>query len=219
MNRPTHQYSTRQRGVVLFFALMALLAMSLAAVALIRSVDTSTVIAGNLAFKQAATNSSDAGVDAAITWLNTTNVANAGLNVNMDAAHAFNNSAPTSGYYSNLDTTVSLTDGTGIQWNNNDSCPVNANMKCTGSPATDSSGNSSRYVIQRLCRNANQPISTAMCLFSSAALNNNGFQVPLPQDICAGPGCPTSGQTPQIRITTQTRGPRNTLSYVQVFIY
>lgn len=209
----------QQSGVVLFFALIALLAMSLAAVALIRSVDTSTVIAGNLSFKQAATNSSDAAVEAAITWLNATNVANAGKNVNMDATHAFNINAPALGYYSNLNTSISLTDGTGIQWDNTDSCPVNANANCTGSPATDSSGNSSRYIIQRLCNNANQPISTAMCLFSSAALTNNGFQVPLPQDICSGPGCPTSGQTPQIRITTQTRGPRNTLSYVQVFIY
>ena len=42
-------FRTAQRGVVLFFALIALVAMSLAAVALIRSVDTSTIIAGNLA--------------------------------------------------------------------------------------------------------------------------------------------------------------------------
>ena len=42
----------KQRGVVLFIALIALVAMSLAAVALVRSVDTATIIAGNLAFKQ-----------------------------------------------------------------------------------------------------------------------------------------------------------------------
>ena len=47
--------SMKQRGVVLFFALISLLAIMLAAVALIRSVDTSIMIAGNLAFKQAAT--------------------------------------------------------------------------------------------------------------------------------------------------------------------
>lgn len=56
----------KQRGVVLFFALIALVAMSLAAVALIRSVDTSTLIAGNLAFKQATKNSAEAGIEAAI---------------------------------------------------------------------------------------------------------------------------------------------------------
>ena len=55
--------------MVLFFALIALVVMSLAAVALIRSVDTSTMIAGNLAFKQSATTSGDSGVEGAITAL------------------------------------------------------------------------------------------------------------------------------------------------------
>ena len=45
----------KQQGVVLFIALVALVVMSLAAVALIRSVDTNTLIGGNLSFKQAAT--------------------------------------------------------------------------------------------------------------------------------------------------------------------
>jgi Tfp pilus assembly protein PilX len=61
--------SIRQRGVVLFFTLIALVVMSLAAVALIRSVDTSTMIAGNLAFKQSATTSGDGGIEAAVSWL------------------------------------------------------------------------------------------------------------------------------------------------------
>ena len=60
----------KQRGVVLFLTLVALLAMSLAAVALIRSVDTSTLIAGNLAFKQSAMSSANGAVELPITgWL------------------------------------------------------------------------------------------------------------------------------------------------------
>ena len=43
--------------------------MSLAAVALIRSVDTSTVIAGNLASKQSATTSADSGIETALDWM------------------------------------------------------------------------------------------------------------------------------------------------------
>jgi Tfp pilus assembly protein PilX len=69
-------HMVKQRGVVLFFALISLLAIMLAAVALIRSVDTSTMIAGNLAFKQAATTSGDAGTEAAINWLTTMQAAN-----------------------------------------------------------------------------------------------------------------------------------------------
>lgn len=50
----THQTSTigRQRGVVLFIALIVMVAMSLAAIALIRSVDTTNILIGNLAFRQ-----------------------------------------------------------------------------------------------------------------------------------------------------------------------
>jgi len=43
----------RQRGVVLFIALIVMVAMSLAAIALIRSVDTTSQVIGNLAFRQA----------------------------------------------------------------------------------------------------------------------------------------------------------------------
>jgi hypothetical protein len=43
----------RQRGVVLFIALIVMVAMSLAAVALIRSIDTGTQVVANLAFRQA----------------------------------------------------------------------------------------------------------------------------------------------------------------------
>lgn len=199
----------KQRGVALFFALIALLAISLAAVALIRSVDTSTLIAGNLAFKQSATASGDAGVEAAINWLTATQTANSAKNVLTDATHAFNITNATSGYYSNANPALSLTDGTGIQWTNADSVLV----------GTDSSGNTSRFVIQRMCRVENVAIQNASCLFSDAVQDKNGQNIPLPQEVCIGSGCPVAGQTPQLRITSRTTGPRNTVSYVQAFVY
>ncbi len=55
----------RQRGAVMFIALIALVAMMLAGIALMRSIDTANVIAGNFAFKQAALNSTDIGMEAA----------------------------------------------------------------------------------------------------------------------------------------------------------
>ncbi len=201
----------KQRGVVLFFALIALLLMSLAAVALIRSVDTSTMIAGNLAFKQTATTSSDAGVETAITWMAGIETANKALNVLDNAAHPFNNNNAAAGYYSSAASAVSLTDGTGIQWNDLDSVLV--------LPDPDNSGNTVRYVIQRMCRNANAPIQTADCLFGGAIQDTSGQHIPLPQDICRGAGCPFAGQTPQIRITARTTGPKNTISFVQAFVY
>lgn len=203
----------KQRGLVLFIALIALVALSLAAVALIRSVDTSTLIAGNLAFRQAATASGDAGVEAAVNWLTATQTANSAKNVLTDPTHAFNITNAASGYYSNADSAKSLTNptGTGFKWDNTDSTLV--------LPDPDSSGNTIRYIIQRMCRNANQAIQTADCLFSGALLDNNGQAIPLPQEICAGAGCPVAGQAPQIRITSRVTGPKNTVSYVQAFVY
>ncbi len=214
----------RQRGVVLFFALMALLAMSLAAVALIRSVDTSTMIAGNLAFKQSATTSGDAGTEAALNWLEITNAANNALSFATNIAHPFNNTGgiggfQNPGYYSNLDPTVNLTDGTGIQWNDNDSFLL----------GTDISGNSIRYIIQRMCRTAGalpstleQPAlvpPTTDCLFGDKTEDKNSQAVVRYQEKCEGAGCAKQELPPQYRITTRIQGPRNSISYVQVFVH
>ena len=56
---------------MLFIALIVLVAMTLAGLAMMRSVDTNNLIAGNLAFKNAAVSAGDAAVEAARTWLTT----------------------------------------------------------------------------------------------------------------------------------------------------
>ena len=68
---PAPAAARAQRGVILFIALIVLVAMSLAGIALMRSVDTNVLIAGNLAFRQATTNMADVGVEAARSWLST----------------------------------------------------------------------------------------------------------------------------------------------------
>lgn len=209
LRRPTA--ARRQRGVALFFALISMLALMLAAVALIRSVDTSTIISGNLAFQRSTTASADSGTEAAITWLAATETANAGINVLTDTTHPFNQNAATSGYYANLDTSKSLTatSGTRFLWDSTDSALV----------GTDAAGNTTRYIIQRMCRTAGVGVSSADCMFSSAMMDNNGQNIPLPQDVCKGAGCPSAGQTPLMRITSRTTGPRNSISYIQAFVY
>ena len=59
----------RQRGVVLFIALLVMVALSLAGIALIRSADTATIVAGNLAFKQAAASAVDRSIEQAVAAL------------------------------------------------------------------------------------------------------------------------------------------------------
>jgi type IV pilus assembly protein PilX len=55
--------------MVLLISIVILVALTLAALALTRSVYTSSVIAGNLAFQRSATQSSEAGIEAAVAWL------------------------------------------------------------------------------------------------------------------------------------------------------
>jgi Tfp pilus assembly protein PilX len=61
--------SRRQRGVVLFIALIVMVAMSLAAIALIRSVDTTNAIVGNLAFRLASILPANASIEQAASGL------------------------------------------------------------------------------------------------------------------------------------------------------
>jgi len=201
----------RQRGVALFFALICLVAIMMAAVVLVRSVDTSSMISGNLAFQQAATASGDSGTEAAITWLAGIEAANSTQNVLTDPTHPFNVTNATAGYYASLDPAKSLTASSGsyFNWDNTDSIGL----------SSDSSSNTTRYIIQRMCRTAGVGVKDASCLFSTAALDNNKQNIPLPQEICKGVGCPVAGQTPMLRITSKTIGPKNTLSYVQAYVY
>jgi len=221
--------SAEQRGVVLFFALVALVVMSLAAVALIRSVDTSTMIAGNLAFKQAATSSGDTGVEAAITWLETEQTAMiaAGKDVLLDADHTFNNTivhdplAPYDPdipvwYYSSARPITDLTDGT-VNWDETDSAPALTDVG--GNVIADSSGNLTRYIIERMCRNPNEIPSNSNCLYSSNDASLNELKVKSADEVCQGAGCAQDPQSPQLRITAQVTGPRNTISYIQTFVY
>jgi Tfp pilus assembly protein PilX len=198
--------AAQQRGLVLFFALIALVAMSLAAVALVRSVDTSTIISGNLAFRQAATTSGDGSVENAITALTAMN--GSSLNPFMDSGHPFNTTDADAGYYSNADdTALNLT--ASATWIDDNSSPA----------VTDASGNTTRYIIQRMCRIENQLLSKTNCLFSGEAKNKDGKGIPLPSNICEGPGCPKAGQLPVYRITVRVTGPKNTVSYIQAMAY
>ena len=59
----------RQTGVVLVMALIALVAITLAALSLVRSIDTGVMIAGNQAFKESCLGASDVAIESASKWL------------------------------------------------------------------------------------------------------------------------------------------------------
>lgn len=62
-------FPPRQQGVVLIVALIMLVAMTLGGIAMMRSMDTSTLIAGNMSFRVGAVQASDGAVEAALSAL------------------------------------------------------------------------------------------------------------------------------------------------------
>lgn len=61
----TAQLKAPQQGIVLLVALIALVALSLSGIVLMRGVDTSNIISGNFAFNEATTQMAEVGVNAA----------------------------------------------------------------------------------------------------------------------------------------------------------
>ena len=60
-----------QRGVVIFIALIVLVAMTLAGIAMMRASGSAILTPGNLGFRQNATSAGDLGLESARTWLST----------------------------------------------------------------------------------------------------------------------------------------------------
>ena len=69
---------TAQRGIVMWVAIAVLIVMSLTGLAMMRQMGGSLSIAGNVAFKESATSSADAGTEIARDWFRLP--ANAGQN-------------------------------------------------------------------------------------------------------------------------------------------
>jgi len=191
----------KQNGVVLFFALMALVVMSLAAVALIRSVDTNTLIAGNLAFKQSATASADTGVETAIKWLE----ANQTTALNSDNVNTGYYASPQDDAKVRFTTGYSLASGAGI------------------AAGKDSSGNTISYVVERMCVAGTVLPTTGLykakekCLLGAASTSPGSQSTKVYGT--SGGQLSSAGDQPMYRVTVRVAGPRNTLSFTQAFVY
>ena len=194
----------RQRGVVLLIALIVLVAMTLAGIGMMRSIDAGTLVAGNIGFREAAVATADTGVESARAW----------LIANMNSLNADN---PAMGYYSTrqdtLDMTGNRTEGgtDGVNWGGSDpSQPTSAYSLGT----VDTSGNTVFYLIHRLCSipgNINAPLQT--CAFS--AQSQVGSTQSAPDYSSYGL---TTALSPYYRVTVRVNGPKNTVSYVQALI-
>jgi len=211
MERAPTALSTRhQGGVVLLIALIALVAISLAGIALMRSVDASLMITGNLAFKQTAAHAGDAGTEAALEWLDA-NVADLGKDV------------AAAGYYASwragCDLLGSRSAGADddVVWTAGDDPQPNCGM-VAAAVASDTlpEGYSATYVINRMCNGEGMPNDPA--IFCSAYYSTSGGSGSTKGGASYGQ-MPLSGSNQQYyRVTTRVLGPRNTESVVQAVV-
>lgn len=138
-----------QQGMVLVFALLALVALSFAAAGLVRSSGGAAMVIGNLGFKAEANAFADRGAEAAINW----------LQARTEAVLVADNAAQ--GYYAThfegLDPTGQRTDvmanRVGVDWDG-DGCAnlTGALVNCISpSPQVKIGDTSYQFVVTRLC--------------------------------------------------------------------
>lgn len=212
----------RQRGLSMLLALIALLILSLSAVALIRAVDTGSLIIGNLGFKQDTTESSAIGAQNAMTWLEN----------NLNSLD-FDVSA--SGYYASslekLDPTGGNTTAANklelVDWDGTGTCPyakAGTFSSCDKLPFPVAAnagtnlvnGNTVQWVITRLCKQTGPLSSTNSCTRPQAVgavtASDRG-------ELTAGGRIGDSVAGPYFRIIVRTAGPRNTVSYTETIVH
>jgi Tfp pilus assembly protein PilX len=205
MNGRIHRVATRppmprrQRGTMLIIALIVLVAMTLAGIATMRSVDTATVMAGNIAFRQSALHAADQGLKngydmLAGTWTNF------GADLNKEGLGA----AAVPGYASS----ASMTEP---NWSD-----PNAWNRAVQLPP-DAAGNVVWVLVERMCTVPNcRPGDTCgqnnLCgstpggaSDSSGREGEDNFR---PTDAFSAPSI-------HYRITTRAVGPRNSIAIVQ----
>ncbi|TDS83241.1 hypothetical protein [Comamonas sp. JUb58] len=207
LNR-SHTFVRRQeRGVVMIVALIVLVALILGALALTKSVFTSNLIAGNLSFQKAATNSADVGVENAIAWIE---LQNGRAGTCSPGTKILSCDHKSDGYLAAVQNPQE-----GESWTDfweRIIVPTNA-VKTLSS---DSAGNTSAYVIQRMCSAAGDSSSTG--IICSTSPNSSGGSC------TSGSSCDTQGinlySVSQVyyRITVRVLGPNNTVSFVQAMV-
>lgn len=178
-----------QSGVVLFIALIVLVAMSFTGIAIMRSVGSGVLVSANLAFKQTTTAGAERGIEAAKTWL-----------LGQSAA-TLNNDNIGAGYYSGWGTFDPIT----YDWTSG-----------TVSLPPDSAGTTVTYIVHRLCQTPNATINASgqQCVMKSVTASSGGGGST--GGVAYGSVNLSTTVSPYYRVTVRSSGPKNTVSYVQV---
>ena len=194
-----------QAGVVLIIALIALVVMTLAALALIRSTDTSNLIAGNMAFQQAATHQGDSGIEAAVNWLSDCNYTNLTC-----ATGTLYSDSPGNGY-SATGNGATRNPAALQSWDAYWAANLNSTNTVT-LPQPAGTGNLVQYVIDRMCSNPGAPTGGGSCTYSPAVSSVSGAAEEAGQIQLNAPS------SVYYRVTVRISGPRNSVSYIQAMV-
>lgn len=209
----------RQRGASLLFAMVTVVALSLAAVAMIRSVDTGTTILGNLSFKQDTLLATDEATRQAVLWLEDKrrNDPN-GLNVTQRDL----------GYWARLvpdldpTSTSQRASRVAIDWNN-DGCRSQRGptpLDCLPTAArTLPNQITARYLIVRLCRTEGSAASSSNeCprpLNATSQTTRERGEINSQNAVRIG----STLVAEYYRIVVRAQGPRNTVSTTETLVH
>jgi type IV pilus assembly protein PilX len=196
MNRLPFASAARQQGVVLIFSLIVLLILAIGAVAVLRSVDSSLLSAGNLAFHRDLVNQGEQAVSTVMTEFKT-NGPPLGGNVTADLQAA------------NYKSTALPTNTQGVPLALLDDTAGPNGFLSVGSIANDIVGATPdviiRYVIDRLCTNTGAA-SSPNCVQSTA----------LPTGGTANRNTAVAPPSATVyRVSVRVTGPRNTQTFLQ----
>lgn len=199
--------------MVLIFTLVILILMIIGGTALIRSMGSTNLIAGNMAFQQSAVHSADTGVETALTWLEGNNAISGVL---------FNHLSPF-GYRAS--SAPLAADQTGEKfWNDSllgGVCylPVSGGVCSADQTVVDPAGNNVAFMIQRLCSGQGDPTSVNCEVVagtnSSSGTGSSGNNEGAGEDLISSTGVNTSVY---YRITVRVTGPRSTTSFIQSIV-
>jgi type IV pilus assembly protein PilX len=194
MNKATRFARSRQRGVVLIFALIVLLILTIGAVALVRSMNTSLFSAGNLAFRRDLVNQGEQAVSTVMNEFRT-----GGILVTSGVSE---NDLFTANYSSS--TLPTNPQGVPLALLNN------TTFAAVGSAANDLTGATPdvviRYVIDRLCSQPNTVASSALCVQSTGVPTGGTAN----RNTAVAPPSATV-----YRLSVRVSGPRSTQVFLQ----
>lgn len=198
-NRPHPRHrarpARRQQGVVLIFALIALVVMLIGAAALVRSSTASLTTAANLGFKRDLTNQAERAVDTALTALRT-------------GALATEAARQASATTSNYSATLLATNAQGVP----NALLSDTTFATVGSSANDiavaDQGVTLRYVIDRMC------VNTGAASETHCTMSDNGQSSGCSSNPCDD----LSDAVPKqavYRLSIRVTGPRGTQAFFQ----